>query len=218
MEDINQKKVFSKNLRRYVSATGKTQAEIAKSIGVSPQTFNTWMHGVAIPRMNKMQILADFLGINKADLIEDEIDAIINRRSDLQPIRKIRSVPILGTITCRTSIWSKKNFERYIGIDPTFMDGEFALIGKGNSMIDAEIYDGDIVLMKKVSELEDGKIAAVLIENEATLKKVYKKENLLILQSCNDNDNPVVYSNKEMEDSGIQIIGECVGVYHPKKR
>lgn len=72
MNDIAQKSIFSKNLRKRVSDAQKTQAEIASDIGVSPQTFNTWMRGIAIPRMGKIQALADYFGIAKSDLIEEK--------------------------------------------------------------------------------------------------------------------------------------------------
>lgn len=71
MSEDKQKIIFSKNLNSYIEASGKTQLEISKSIGVSPQTFNTWCKGVAIPRMGKVQALADYFHINKSDLIED---------------------------------------------------------------------------------------------------------------------------------------------------
>lgn len=69
-----QRKIFLKNLLNYVNASGKTQKEIAKAIGVSPQTFNTWCQGVAIPRIDKVQMLADYFRINKSDLLEDKSD------------------------------------------------------------------------------------------------------------------------------------------------
>lgn len=72
MSEENQKKIFSTNLNLYIEKSGKTQAEIAKSIGVSPQTFNTWCKGIAIPRMGKVQALADYFNINKADLIDEK--------------------------------------------------------------------------------------------------------------------------------------------------
>ena len=72
MSEEAQKRIFSKNLNSYIEASGKTQLEIAKSIGVSPQTFNTWCKGIAIPRMGKVQALADYFHINKSDLIEDK--------------------------------------------------------------------------------------------------------------------------------------------------
>jgi transcriptional regulator with XRE-family HTH domain len=72
MSEDMQKEIFSRNLNSYIDNSGKTQLEIANSIGVSPQTFNTWCKGIAIPRMGKVQALADYFHINKSDLIEDK--------------------------------------------------------------------------------------------------------------------------------------------------
>lgn len=72
MTDIEQKKVFSKNLNRYLDLSNKTQKEVADAIGVIPSTFNTWCQGIAIPRMGKVQALADYFHISKSDLIEDK--------------------------------------------------------------------------------------------------------------------------------------------------
>lgn len=71
MSEELQKEIFSHNLNRYILNSGKTQREIADSIDVSPQTFNTWCQGIAIPRMGKVQKLADYFHINKSDLIEE---------------------------------------------------------------------------------------------------------------------------------------------------
>lgn len=218
----------SKRLKEIMRNRGMRQVDIlntikpiAEATGVrfEKNDLSQYVSGKVEPSQQKLTVLSKALGVSETWLMGyDDIDAIINRHPDLHPFRKIRSVPILGTIACGTPIWAEENFEGYIGIDPMHMDGEFALICKGDSMIDAEIHDGDIVLMKKVPDVEDGEIAAVLIDNEATLKRVYKKENLLVLQPCNRNYSPIVYSYDEAEDNGIQIIGECVGVYHPKKR
>lgn len=72
-EDI-QKKIFSTNLKSLLTERSKNQLEVAKSIGVSPQTFNTWTQGIAIPRMGKLQKLADYFGVNKSDLLEEHSD------------------------------------------------------------------------------------------------------------------------------------------------
>lgn len=72
MSDETQKKVFAKNLNKYLSASGKTQREVAEAIGVIPSTFNTWCQGIALPRMGKVQALADYFHINKSDLIEEK--------------------------------------------------------------------------------------------------------------------------------------------------
>lgn len=72
MADEEQKKIFSRNLNNYLSLNNKTQKEVADAIGVSPQTFNTWCQGIALPRMGKVQLLADYFNIGKTDLIDEK--------------------------------------------------------------------------------------------------------------------------------------------------
>lgn len=74
MSGEREKVIFQKNLLKYLEASNKSQKEVADAIGVSPQTFNTWCQGIAIPRMGKMQLLADYFHISKSDLIEDKSD------------------------------------------------------------------------------------------------------------------------------------------------
>lgn len=72
MTDFEQKKIFSKNLNHLLDENQKTQKEVASAIGVSPQTFNTWCQGIALPRMGKVQLLADYFHVEKSDLIDDK--------------------------------------------------------------------------------------------------------------------------------------------------
>ena len=72
MSESEQKVIFTKNLNRYLAYSGKTQKEIADAIGVSPQTFNTWTQGIALPRMGKVQLLAEYFHIQKSDLLEEK--------------------------------------------------------------------------------------------------------------------------------------------------
>lgn len=72
MSENEQKRIFSNNLLKLLSTYNKTQKEVADAIGVSPQTFNTWCQGIALPRMGKVQMLADYFNINKSDLIEEK--------------------------------------------------------------------------------------------------------------------------------------------------
>lgn len=74
MSDEKQKEIFARNLNKYLEKSGKTQKEVAQAIGVIPTTFNTWCLAQALPRMGKVQLLADYFGINKSDLIEDNSD------------------------------------------------------------------------------------------------------------------------------------------------
>ena len=81
MSEHNQKKIFQQNLIKYVEKSGKSQREIAEAIDVSPQTFNTWMQGIAIPRMDKIQKLADYFKINKSQLVDNAPDYYIDEET-----------------------------------------------------------------------------------------------------------------------------------------
>lgn len=88
MADEEQKKIFAKNLNKYLSLLNKTQKEVADAIDVSPQTFNTWCQGIALPRMGKVQRLADYFGIGKTDLIDEKSPDALTAR-DERDIEKI---------------------------------------------------------------------------------------------------------------------------------
>jgi len=74
MSGEREKLIFQKNLLKYLHLNNKTQKEVADAIQVSPQTFNTWCQGIAIPRMAKIQLIANYFHINMADLIEEQSD------------------------------------------------------------------------------------------------------------------------------------------------
>ena len=71
MTDEQQKMIFTNNLTTLLQEHDKTQKEVAEAINVSPQTFNTWCKGIALPRMGKVQLLADYFNIKKSDLIDE---------------------------------------------------------------------------------------------------------------------------------------------------
>ena len=72
MNNQKQKEIISKNINNFLDMRNLNQSDVAKAIGVSPQTFNTWCKGIAIPRMGKMQALADYFHVNKSDIIDDK--------------------------------------------------------------------------------------------------------------------------------------------------
>ena len=82
-------------------------------------------------------------------------------------------------------------------------------------MIDAGIHDSDYVFLKKTSIVDDGKIAAVLIDDEATLKRVHFYEDMIVLEACNQKYSPIVI--KKNDDKKVIIMGELVGVYSTKQ-
>jgi len=166
-----QKAIFSENLNSYIAKSEKTQLEIAKSIGVSPQTFNTWCKGIAIPRMGKVQALADYFNINKSDLIEDK-----KLNIDTVPIESGYTIPVLGRVAAG---YGKEAVEEVIGqieISPALAaKGDyFGLLIKGDSMIPT-LYDGDTVIVQRVDDAESGDLVIALVNgHDATCKRLQK--------------------------------------------
>ena len=118
-----------------------------------------------------------------------------------------KDIPLIGSIACGKPILAEENIEYYIKADTT-IPADFALKCCGDSMINARIFDGDIVYIRQQPDVDNGEIAAVLIGNEATLKKVHKFPSKIVLSPCNPMYEDLVYSNEQLDD--IRILGKAV--------
>lgn len=186
-----------------------TIKDVAKRIGLSTSTISRYENGivenVSLPTM---QMLADLYKVNVLWLLgksENKHERIINKQS-------IISVPLVGTIAAGTPILSEENIERYFNIDSS-IKADFCLKIKGRSMIDAGIYDNDIVFIRQQPTLEVGEIGAFLIGEEATLKRFYRTNESIVLQPANTEYSPQVYYS----DSDIRILGKLVATLHIDK-
>lgn len=122
------------------------------------------------------------------------------------------AVPILGTICAGSGIHCEENFQGHFYVDRT-IKADYCLKVKGNSMIDAGIYDGDFAFIRKSFDYSDGDIYAVCwgAEESASLKKLYKMDDKVMLQPCNSDYAPTL-----VDADDIYIVGECIGTYHAR--
>ena len=120
-----------------------------------------------------------------------------------------RRFPLVGEIACGEPILANEEHETYIEASAD-IQADFCLRAKGDSMIGARILDGDIVFIKEQSMVNNGEIAAVIIENEATLKRVYyyPDRQKLVLNPENTKYEPLVYVGEELND--VRILGKAV--------
>ncbi len=120
-------------------------------------------------------------------------------------VKSIRSVPLLGFIPAGELTFTEAFFGDYIPVDPSvFGTGEiFALKVKGDSMIGDHIVDGDIVFIKRQDTVENGEIAAVLVDGEVTLKRVYLRGEKVILEPSNSEMSPIVVNASEVKILGV---------------
>ena len=116
---------------------------------------------------------------------------------------------MLGEIACGTPIFANEEHETYIDASAE-IQADYCLTAKGDSMIGARIYDGDIVFIRKQSIVNNGEIAAVIIDNEATLKRWYfdEKKKKLVLAAENPAFEPLVFVGEELDS--IVCLGKAV--------
>lgn len=198
-----QKEIFAKNLNRLVNSRNLSQREIAARINVSPQTFNTWIQGKAIPRMGKIQLLADYFKIEKSDLIEKKTNVTL-----LQGIK----IPVLGSVPAGIPITAVEDVLDYEEIPQSWANqGEFfALKIKGDSM-EPRMISGDVVIVKQQSDADSGDVVIALVNgNEATCKKLEKTNNGIMLISTNTKYAPMFFSNEQISELPVVILGKVV--------
>ena len=167
----------------------------------------------ANPTLGKLTMLSMYFNVSREYLLgeSDKRGGYVKDVMEINGIRPVKkkSLPILGSIACGTPIFAEENLEGYASYDGD-MAADFCLYAKGDSMIDAGIRDGSIVFIKSQPIVDNGQIAAVIINDEATLKRVYyyPEEDKLVLSAENPKYAPFVFVKSELET--IKILGKAV--------
>lgn len=167
------------------------------------------------PSIDIYRSIARAIGIDADELIrmvDGNVSICIPRAENVIPLPNTYKVPLVGTIACGAPILAVENAEETVDV-PGFVHADFALRCKGDSMINARIFDGDIVYIRSQIKVEAGQIAAVRIDDEATLKKVYYTpgSDRITLRACNPLYPDMVYEGETLNQ--IEIIGLAVGFY-----
>lgn len=211
---------FGKRLKKARTDKGLTQQELAESINTSKSMISGYENGKNDPARSVLINLSKQLGVSINYLMgwndgpSEDID-ISKIPGVIMPV-KLKRIPILGSIACGEPLFAEQNYEGYFMLDENLAGADFCLRAKGDSMIEANIFERDLVFFKKTNDVENGTIAAVLIDDEATLKRISKSEDMLILQPCNRIYSPIII--KPEDDKRVLILGEMVGVYSERNK
>ena len=191
-----------------------TQDELAKQLNTTKQTVYKYENNVVtnIPS-DKIEKMAELFGVNPGYLMGWEGDHFSGEKTDMIfdnifPV-SIKKFPLLGEIACGEPIFVNEDRESYV-LCGTDINADFCLKAKGDSMIGARIFDGDVVFIKKTEIVDNGEIAAIVIDDEVLLKRFYyfPDESLLTLQSENPKYPPKNYTNEQLNH--IRVLGKAV--------
>lgn len=192
-----------------------TQTELAKIAGVSSKSISAWELEKRDPKIQPIKSICKYFGIDINDFIDESSDIYKSELpKNMVPYQTMKKIPLVGTIACGQPILAEENITDYIDL-PGHIKADYALSYKGDSMINAGINDGDIVYIRKQETVENGQIAAVLVEDgntEATLKRFYFSGNTVMLNAENPEYAPLVYVGAEIEN--VHVIGLAVAFTH----
>ncbi|MEG0872946.1 MAG: S24 family peptidase [Clostridia bacterium] len=194
---MDQKQLFAENLNKWLRIKGKTQADLIKEFGYSQVSVSDWCTGKKYPRIEKIQEIADYLGIWKSDLM-DAKNNIENR------------IPVLGKIPAGIPIELIEDIEGYEDISEDMLKGGkeyFALKVKGDSM-ETKYRNDDTIIILKQSSCESGEDCIIMVNgDDGTFKRVFKTDSGITLQPLNSEYMALNYSNEDIENLPIKILG-----------
>ena len=187
------------------------QKDVAKAINVGRTTYVKYENGDSEPSFKTLVAIANFFHVSTDYLLEKTDNPNEHLNTNIFPIKK-KKFRLLGEIACGQPIFADEDRESYV-MAGTDINADFCLKARGDSMTGARILDGDIVFIKETSVVNNGEIAAVIIGDEATLKRVYwyPEKKKLVLQAENPKYEPLVYIDDELEE--IRILGKAVAFH-----
>ncbi|KAF1295149.1 XRE family transcriptional regulator [Enterococcus sp. JM4C] len=199
-----QREILANNLNELLELKRKTQADVIRETGFAEATVRSWFNGEKYPRLDKIQALADYFNVPRSRITEEQIEGML-KVSQLVPI------PIIGDIACGDPITAEENIQGYRDeVADTLPTGNlFYLHCKGDSMAPT-IPNNAYVLIRQQPDVEDGEIAAVLVngDTEATLKRVKRQNGLVMLLADNSKYAPIIIT----PDTPARILGKAVKV------
>lgn len=188
--------------------------ELARRSNIAQTTMNRYLNTDTEIPVGKLESIAKALSVTPGYLMGYGMDVSFASKlaGVIKPISK-QKLPVLGNVACGEPIFADEHHESYIEAG-TDIDADFCLVAKGDSMINARIFDGDLLFVKSQSAVDNGDIAVVLIDDEATVKRVYIEHNgdntvsMLTLIPENPLYRPMRYMGHDLDS--IRILGKVV--------
>ncbi|BDZ81373.1 LexA family protein [Claveliimonas bilis] len=204
MSDLGNKEIMAKNIQYYMDKYEKTRQDMCDALGVKYTTFTDWVKGNSYPRIDKIELMANYFGISKADLVEE--------RPTNRSAKSGVAINVYGSVAAGIPL---EMIEDIIDTEEITEDmartGEFfGLRIKGDSMTPT-ICDGDIVIVRQQNDAESGDIVIATVNgDEATCKRLRKYKEGIELIAINPSYDTLEFSSEEILEKPVKIIGKVV--------
>lgn len=190
-----------------------TQEQFAKAFDISSSTVGMWENNKRSPSNEMQDSIADYFNVDMdflhgRTLIRNKVrDFGETIPSNILPLPQTKKVPMLGSVACGEPIYMDEVRGEYYPMDSSIR-ADFCLKAQGDSMTGARIYDGDIVFIQSSPEVENGQIAAVAVDDEATLKYFYQYGDTVVLRPANPKYQEMTFERDDM--NRLRIFGRAV--------
>ena len=190
------------NLKKLRESKKKTLTQMSQEIGIGRGTINNYEVGRTEPSIANLEKLSNYFGVSI-----DKLLGIKDEETEIQPIDSWKNIPIIGNIACGSPILANENIDGFQAIPSNLVpqDNVFGLKCKGDSM-EPTIKNGALVIIHQQPTIEDNEIAAVLINDSATLKRVKHVDNTILLLPDNQKYSPIVLN----ENDDNRILGKMI--------
>lgn len=199
---------ISNNIKRMMNERGWTQIKLSDISGISKSTLSDYVNCKTLINPGNVEKLATAFGVPKSEIDPSFASEMkeANAHYNVSYVNSIVKLPIVGKISCGNGTIAYEEIDGYEATPKEWLNGGeyFYLRAKGDSMINARIQEGDLLLIRKQEEVENGEIGAVIVDDEAVLKRVYKNNDTILLQSENPKYQPIIIT----DENKIKIIGK----------
>jgi repressor LexA len=201
--------MFFNTFAKLCTEIGKSPTAVGAELGLTSGTVSNWKKG-GKPSPSALKKIADYFGVS-VDTLLDSSRPSTPTVSNIFPV-KTKKIPLLGEIACGEPIFTNEEHDVYLEAD-TSLHADFALKARGDSMIGAGIFDGYTVLCREQPLVNNGEIAVVIIDNEATLKRFFfdRENNIVTLYADNPRYKPLRYVGEQINH--LRILGKAVAFY-----
>lgn len=195
--------IFEKLLKE----RGITAYRVSKDTGIPTSSLTDWKKKRSKPKFKNMKILADYFNVPISYLLGEENEKVIDK-----PEKKEHQIqmPLFARLSCGTGSFVDDDVIEYISLPDTILKPNkeyFANYAKGDSMIDAGINGGDLLVFEKTNVLDNGNIGAFCVDNEEAICKRFRKseQGLIMLLPANEKYNPIII---DVNDTCFRIVGK----------